>query len=133
MELDGDTRITAKVIAYTRSSWDNLEILDLESLRFADLTDEEKSTVNSLGMNANVWDCFVNHYNGYYWDELPGGVRSHFNVLGYGRSSWDDGINVPETEDMYWDELSTSQQEAAYKLCYFKNSWNWISLAEWEI
>lgn len=74
----------------------------------------------------------MNHYNGFYWDEvIAAGASQYYKVLGWNRISWDEEIGLPDTEDMYWDELSLNQKEAAHKLCFFRNSWDWISLAEW--
>lgn len=44
---------------------------------------------------------------------------------------WDNGTGQPETEDVYWDGLTPDQQEAAYKLCYFEKSWEWLELSSW--
>lgn len=119
-------------LGYFSSSWDNLEIYDLESLRYSDLTVQERQSLQALGLDSDQWDCFMNHYNGYYWDELQSiGVLVHFTTLGYTQSSWDDGIDPPDTEGMYWDDLSPEQQDAANKLCYFQNSWDWIDLNLW--
>ena len=45
---------------------------------------------------------------------------------------WDEEVRAPEMGDMYWDKLLVDQQEAVSSLCYFVNSWNWISLVEWQ-
>ena len=118
-------------LGYFRSSWDNLEIYDLETLAYSDLTSQEKLYLMSLGLDGEQWDCYMNHYNGYYWDDLPkAGISEHLTTLGYTQTTWDEDDGA-DTEDMYWDELSEEQKEAAYKLCYFKNSWNWVDLNNW--
>jgi hypothetical protein len=45
--------------------------------------------------------------------------------------SWDYESEYVETEDMSWSELSITQQDAANMLCFFENSWDWISLMDW--
>jgi hypothetical protein len=86
----------------------------------------------SLGMDSNMWDCYMNHYSGYFWADLQVlGVSSYLETLGYSTSSWDDEVGYVATEDMRWDELSLEEQDAAHRLCYFENSWDWISLNNW--
>lgn len=107
-------------------------MLDLEKVAYIDLTTEEKTHVSTLDLNEDKWDCFVNHYNGFYWSNLEDmDVAVYWKVLGWSESSWDDETSLPDTEDMTWDELSSEQQEAAYKLCYFDKSWDWVVLSEW--
>ena len=62
---------------------------------------------------------------------MTAGKSTFYEVLGWDESSWDDGIGVPETDEMYWYELNPIQQAAAHKVCFFENSWDWVSLAEW--
>jgi hypothetical protein len=130
--LPSEKRAIAGNLGYDRSSWDNLETSDLEFFRYADLTAEEGLGIMSLGMDANMWDCFMNHYIGYYWADLQVlGVSSYLETLGHSKSSWDDEVGYVATEDMRWYELSLEEQDAAYRLCYFENSWDWISLNNW--
>ena len=130
-ELEPVEKSAAKSLGYVRSTWDNLQVSELEAFRFADLTWQERQHVESLGIDANMWDCFLNHYDGYYWEELPTKVASNYKILGYDQSSWDEGAYTPESENKYWDDLSSAEQKAAYHLCFFQNSWDWISLVAW--
>jgi len=77
-----------------------------------------------------MWDCYMNHYDGYYWEDLPASAASNYEILGYDQPSWDEGSYV-DTADMYWDDLSSTQKEAAFGLCFFQKSWDWISLVQW--
>ena len=58
----------------------------------------------------------------------------YFNMLGWNQESWDGGDedNVPETESMYWEELSQEEQEAARQICYSAELWNGIAILNWE-
>ncbi len=130
--LESEEKTVAGNLGYDRSSWDNLEISDLESFGYVDLSAEERLGVMTLGMDANMWDCYMNHYSGYNWAYLQVlGVTLYLETLGYSQLFWDDDIGYVATEDMNWHELSLEQQDAAYRLCYFENSWDWISLTEW--
>ena len=130
--MGSSDKTTAGLLGYDSGSWNNLEILYLESYRFSDLSAAEQMDVEMLGMNEGMWDCFMNHYNGYYWSELQGaGVAQYYQSLGWNQNSWDNDVNHPATEDMEWDELSAGQQEAAKNLCFSKNAWEWVSLKWW--
>ena len=131
-KLESEEKTVAGNLGYDRSSWDNLEMSDLESYSYVDLTADERLGVMSLGMDANMWDCYINHYSGYYWAHLEVlGVTLYLENLGYSQLIWDDQIGYVATEDLNWHELSLEQQDAAYRLCYFENSWDWISLTDW--
>lgn len=121
----------AKSLGYSRSSWDNLELLELEGNRFSELSEQQQQNAISLGLDEAKWDCFVNHYNGYYWENLQAaGIVESFQALGWDQVNWDDGGTNP-VFDMYFEDLSAEQQDAAFRLCYIPNSWNWVPLDEW--
>ena len=131
--LDSDIKTIASTIGYDRTSWDNLQLSELEDVRYIDLTATEQDAITtSLGLSSDMWDCYMNHYTGYYWDDLQTiGVDVYYEILGYNAMSWDYESEYVETEDMSWSELSVSQQDAANMLCFFENSWDWISLMDW--
>jgi len=130
VNLDSAEKNTAQALGYFRTSWDNLEIYNLESLRFSDLTYTEQNNVLALGMDEEMWDCWMNHYNGYYWEDMPNGKTQYLAVLGYTQTTWDEDLGA-DTDNFDWYELSSEQQNAANKLCYFANSWDWLDLNYW--
>lgn len=131
-ELENDVKTNAKNLGYNRNLWDNLELLELEAFPYDDLTAEEIPDVLTLGLDEDVWNCFINHYNGYYWDDLvEEGVVEYYEILGWTERMWDDEVGTPDTDDFYWYELSAEEQEAANSLCFIANSWDWVSLADW--
>ena len=84
-------------------------------------------------MNEEMWDCHINHYYGYYWEDIEYyGYDKYYVVLGWNADSWDNESGEPYTEDLYWDELSQVQQEAATQLCFFKELWDGESIPNWE-
>ncbi|EJK74147.1 hypothetical protein THAOC_04194 [Thalassiosira oceanica] len=133
IELDGDDRLTArKQLGYSRNTWNNLQTAVVESKIFVDLEESEQVGLNMLDISADQWDCFMNHYSGIYWEDLvKKDVARYYEVLGWNQEWWDNGTGQPETEDVYWDGLTPDQQEAAYKLCYFEKSWEWLELSSW--
>ena len=94
--------------------------------------DNEIAGVQGLGIDDEMWDCHINHYFGYWWEDIEYyAYTPYFNALGWNVDSWDND-EPPATEDMYWDELSAEQQAAATQLCYHKDLWDAVPLAQWE-
>ena len=84
-------------------------------------------------MSDHIWDCHVNHYSGYYWQDLV--VRSldqYLTALGWDQSSWDNDGPTPESDDLYWEGLSAAQQHAAKQLCYSEDEWNEVPIPDRE-
>ena len=80
-----------------------------------------------------IQDCWVNHYVGLFWSSLEErGLETYYIALGWSVESWEGGAEKPATEDLYWDELSLDQQNAATNLCYFKNLWNQDLIGDWQ-
>lgn len=57
------------------STWDNPGT-GLENERnatgYEDLTQVELAAAHGLGFDKFYWDCLIQHYNSYKWNELPG-------------------------------------------------------------
>ena len=114
-------------------SWNNPGTHDLEAWAHHNLYDAEQAGARALGMDASMWDCSVNHYAGFWWEDLEYyGQASYFRLLGWDADAWDTHDLEPETEDLYWDDLTQVQQAAATQLCYHRDLWDEISLQYWE-
>ena len=114
-------------------TWDRPGTSDLEYWKYADLYDDEKIGAEALGITAPMWDCFINHYLGYWWEDLEElNVAQYYAILGWDIDSWDEELYVPETDDMYWDDLTSEQQEAAGQLCFSKELWDEVPLPDWK-
>lgn len=107
----------------------------IEAWAYSELTGDEKSAVQSLGINEAMWDCWMNHYGGHYWSNLKTlGVDHYWILLGWNSENWDGEDNEPETESMEWSELTEEQQAAAAQLCYSEYLWNEeVPLDEWRV
>ena len=93
----------------------------MEDWAFHDLYETERNGIVGLGMNEDVWDCHVNHYFGFWWEDIVKfQLDKYYSVLGWDEDSWDNDKDAPHTEAMYWDELTPEQQAAAVQLCYFR-------------
>ena len=79
-----------------------------------------------------MWDCHINHYSGLWWSDLVDlGHAQHYEALGWDAGAWENGDPKPDSDDMYWDELSPGEQSAAGRLCYSKHLWDQDPLNEW--
>lgn len=87
----------------------------------------------SLGLSGDVWDCSINHFLAFWWTDLEElGITDYLSSLGWNNDSWDNDGPLPDTEDLYWDELTPEQQASASHLCYFRDLWDGIPIPEWE-
>ena len=83
-----------------------------------------------LGIDEEMWDCHINHYSGYWWEDIVWmGLDQYFTILGWDAGNWHYD-ETPETEDMYWDELTVKQQMAATQVCFFRDLWNTVPIPE---
>lgn len=131
-ELGLHEKESVEALGYTKYSWNNLEVSDLEESSFKDLSASQQALTLSLGFDEDTWDCFASHYHGYYWSELEAAnVDQYFTTLGWTKHSWDKKGKAPESDDKNWEELTEEEQLAATKLCYTENAWDWVPLPSW--
>jgi hypothetical protein len=103
-----------------------------EDYSYDDLYENEKSGANLLGLGGDIWDCQVNHYLGCWWKDLEErGLDQYVKVLGWDEDRWNHDGPVPDTDDVYWDDLTQEQQEAAIQICYFRELWDNVPIPEW--
>jgi hypothetical protein len=141
--MDMTSQETAKnTLKYKDKTWNlpftaKIEMLDLTSIELE--SPEQELAVYDLGFEDWIqWDCYINHFENYDWIELvdpelpDGGFQRFLIQLGYNEASYNEEGAAPESEDLYWKELSDDQQEAATNLCYFEEIWNEeLSIPEW--
>ena len=86
---------------------------------FSVISAGQQQNIMALDMDEEMWDCFVNHYDDYWWSELElEGIAEYFEALGWNKRRWNGLAPNPNTEDMFWRELSATQRSAAKNLCY---------------
>jgi len=119
---------------YASDSWNHVWTNPTELYAYEDLNSSAQNAATSvLGMDDYTWDCFVNHYYSYGWSDLEDyDLVRHFSILGWTQESWEWGGDAPWTEDAYWGDLTEDMQSAANQVCYFENTWNWVSMVDWE-
>jgi len=129
---DSDIGYAGSNLGYNKNSWNNPGTNDIEAWSYHDLYEDEITGVKGLGIDS-VWDCQINHYRGYWWEDIEYfGYARYFELLGWDADSWDDYDLTPETEGMYWDDLTKEQQAAATQLCYHRDLWDEISIQYWD-
>jgi hypothetical protein len=128
----------ATALAYTESTWNEFSA-DIEKRSFGEIqgssgTSDQITRVINMGFSQEQWDCWISHYRGYSWDDLSvQGVQNYFIQLGYTADRWlnDD---PPQTVSLAWSNLDDFQRVAAQSLCWFRQTWDGITLtqdAEW--
>ena len=142
-ELTEEQMIHVTDLEYTNTTWNILNTNPIEKLAFVDLPSDQQEAATQLGFVEGTWDCDQNHYGGYYWSSLETyNLDTYWIALGWNQSSWeglligkdddgDDAYYYPATNEMYWTNLTQAQQDAAWELCYFQESWDMIPMSDW--
>lgn len=129
--LDTTTQnIVEDKLGYAETTWNNFGIARVEKKRWSSLTSNERDGANLLGFTEGTWDCFVNHYEDYSWEELvEKGVTEYYEGLGWTQDHWEhNAVGVPYTEARWWGQLTDMEKSAANGLCFFKDNWNKIDM-----
>ena len=134
---DAFYKFNATYLGWTKETWNVPESYeDLEYLSFGSLHPIEKQIVRGMKLDEEVWDCYINHYYEYDWYELvEWDIVKDYEGLGWTEDMWEcsDGVvdggegvdcDVPESEDLDWEELSPKEQQHASNLCFFEELWN---------
>ncbi|CAB9524985.1 expressed unknown protein [Seminavis robusta] len=131
-DLSADVKKLAHQADYNGKTWNSL---DTEKMDFETIGEEDPEihvALVQLGFTAKVWDCYMIHYRSYEWGELKdAGVQQYYATLGWTEDSWNDEADPPATDGAYWPDLSQEQQDAAYELCYFRETWDEVSMQFW--
>lgn len=144
--LTGQVKSNAALLGYTETTWNLPGMAPIEGYRFTEVNNaflldqvgarNNLDVVIAMGYNQERWDCHINHYGGYSWDELDQvGVKVHYRVLGWTQNSWEndpEGLLVPASETTLWDSLSQAQREAAEAVCFQQETWDSVPLQQWE-
>lgn len=130
-QLDSTSQnIAIEKLGYTEKTWNNHGLNSIERTRWTNLTSNERDAAAELGFTQPSWDCFINHYEQYTWDELnAAGVQTNYLNLGWTEDHWlMKTESTPTTESLWWDMLTDSEKSAANGICYFKDNWNRIDM-----
>eukprot|EP00980_Cylindrotheca_fusiformis_P013740 scaffold3533_cov97-Cylindrotheca_fusiformis.AAC.4 len=134
-EVDDDIRFHAGLLGYTKSSWNIPGTDEIESLSYAYIL-ENKGSIDAMGFTQHTWDCWMNHYSNYTWEELECyGLSDSFATLGWTSSSWqsENQDEWPIQEFTNWELLYEEEKSAAGDLCYFSELWDQEILSDWGV
>eukprot|EP00578_Thalassiosira_sp_NH16_P032291 CAMPEP_0181078680 /NCGR_PEP_ID=MMETSP1071-20121207/1615_1 /TAXON_ID=35127 /ORGANISM="Thalassiosira sp., Strain NH16" /LENGTH=422 /DNA_ID=CAMNT_0023160011 /DNA_START=127 /DNA_END=1395 /DNA_ORIENTATION=- len=122
--------IAMEKLGYMETTWNNHGLAPIERKGWPALTSNERDAALQLGFTQGTWDCFINHYEHYSWEELADmNVQEHFSKLGWDESYWNqEAEGVPYTEARWWDQLTSNEKDAANKLCYFEANWDKLDM-----
>ncbi|KAL7546468.1 hypothetical protein ACHAWF_009800 [Thalassiosira exigua] len=126
-KLDSTSKnIAEEKLGYQEVTWNVHGLAPIEKKGWTALTSNERDAASVLGFVQGTWDCFINHYQQYEWDELAAkGVQEHYRQLGWTQEFWEHDVDgVPYTEARWWDLLTENEKKAANALCYFEDNWD---------
>lgn len=118
-DLSFDTKhILETGLGYTKSSWNYMNAA-VEAKKFDQLSIKAQQSLQMIGIENYVWDCFINHYSSYSRQELKNlGLDQYTNILS----------NVSYQR---WSELIENEQYAATQLCFSQHTWDEDPLGTW--
>jgi hypothetical protein len=129
-ELSDDTTTqAATAFSYGEDSWNTPGNNPMEDKGWNTFDSTQRSLLGVIGFSADVWECYVNHYDDSEWTLLEYiDIAKYFEVLGWDEDSWNEVTDPPASVAKSWNELNTEEQEAAGELCYFEELWDQTAL-----
>eukprot|EP00984_Skeletonema_dohrnii_P032762 scaffold27427_cov108-Skeletonema_dohrnii-CCMP3373.AAC.1 len=110
---------------YTEDLWNDLGTHVAEKNTFLNLDSVTREGAMELGFYTHNWDCFINHYQAYYWSSFHADLLVAVETLGWSEASWTNDMQSPPlSESKYWADLSPEEKAAATRLCYFEETWD---------
>jgi len=126
-----------ETLGWSQASWDEeIEVPDSENKDWAELTVEEQSAASQLGYVEETWNGInlqevrqpegnvEDFWNAQEWTTMTPAEQALWETLGWSQASWDEEIEVPDSENKDWAELTTEEQSAASQLGYTEVLWN---------
>ena len=130
-DLAPPVRAAAAAAGYGEKSWNRPHTLAAEELDYASLEPAMHDLLAAAAVSDASWDCHVNHYRNYEWQELEErDVQKSYKALGWDEDMW-CGSEEPDEEGWYWGDLTPAQQDAAAAACYSPQTWDEVSIPLW--
>jgi len=122
--------VAVNYLSYTKETWNLPGTSEIEDLSWESLSPYQKFGASSIGFDEPTWDCFMNHYDDYYWSELSFDAQQALTYLGHNESSWEKEL-VVDMEDDYWIEMDDDNdllqdKKTLTSLCYFEDTWDGV-------
>jgi hypothetical protein len=130
-------------LGYDEYTWNLPGTAEIESLSYETIGltgflgivgRSQQEAIQDLCLTELTWDCYMNHYSDYTWEELlEEEVQGFYQTLGWTKDNWesDNEEDYPASENKDWSELSDEEKTAADELCYFEETWDEQDLSEW--
>lgn len=132
--LPADLKAQAINAGYDEKTWNDIGSHKIEKDDWETIgknAPKKYKALKDMGFSGKQWDCYMSHYASYEWAELKeAGVQHYYEELGFSHRTWDTDTK-PETDGLYWPDLTVQQQNAAYQLGYFREVWDEVSLQFW--
>ena len=118
--LSNNDKKAARTLGYEAETWDMLDFASarVESRRWTSLSAEKQDAAQSLGYaDAATWDCCINHYEAFEYDELQLNVPEAYAAivtLGYSKQHWNGPewrYDPPLVGAKTWCDNVTSDEE----------------------
>ena len=92
--LNTARKTSATDMGYDEASWNTPGTLDVEGLSYESLNPQQVMYAEGMGFaktkGRNQWNCYVNHYRGYTWNQLVSMELSHYyEILGWDEEAWE--------------------------------------------
>jgi hypothetical protein len=124
-------------LGWNAKNWDySAGVPDTSFMPWSHLSAVQQAAATALGYSQNYWDFLVIRkpsgdvnafWSGISWEDLTLAEQKAWAVLGWNVKNWvelADPADLPETEYMYWAQLSQEQRLIATKLGYGKEYWD---------
>jgi len=110
-DLTPEAMEAAVHLGYGEDDWNLPGTAKIESLSYESIGlqgffgfdgQSQQNAIQDICLTELTWDCYLNHYEDYSWDELAAEeVQVYFQTLGWTQASWesDDESGYPESED----------------------------------
>lgn len=130
--LSNNDRALLSSAGYNQDTWNNPGSAPFEKVSWDSLSWQQREALTEYGFYKSQWNCYMAHYDDYGWFELEmEEVEEQFMTLGWTKAKWETN-DQPWASTAAWDELSEAERDAAWELCYVKETWDKIPLTEWD-
>eukprot|EP00934_Nitzschia_sp_Nitz4_P002575 Nitzschia sp. Nitz4//scaffold21_size171442//52884//54812//NITZ4_002155-RA/size171442-processed-gene-0.10-mRNA-1//1//CDS//3329542393//2565//frame0 len=153
-KMSSSERTLATNLGYSQSTWNVPKSETIEQVSYQYAVRRDFANMNgalssqtteevliAIGFTEPmVWNCWVNHYRFFHWTQLGNlqwegsdygaQVQAAYATLGWTESTWEAGSD-PASMSKSWNQLSTTEKEAASFVCFTKDIWDQNNLSQW--
>jgi hypothetical protein len=123
---------------YVRNAWEEIGFTkarkswaqqgrdeDIESKSWTSLSNSIRANAAIVGFTEDTWDCHINHYNDYSWEELAtDNLTEYFETIGYTTEIWEGEDTDLDVDDEDWEDISEEAQAALEEICWTEDLWD---------